>query len=498
MALIITARAVKPDSSERAQSARDGTPLLHTALQKRHDMSWHDYLIALLHMGAALEHSLMVQYLYAAYTLGGDQVPRDFQPMIQRWQDTLLAVAREEMGHLLTVQNVLTFLGAGVSLTRENLPWDIQWFNLEPLTLGSLACYVYAEMPEDEPFPEKKEIEHLVRKHVATRGRTLGVTLRPVGEVYTDIMAVLGSTQCIPDTAFQDQTFVMQASWDDWGRGYRPDPLPLDPEGNLEPTPSDVHKAAQFRSHVMIERVATRTQALAALKALSIQGEGPYGPDQGEQQYQQREWSHFMRFIKIFREFRKLDHERWSPARKVPTNPNTVSDPGAPNRAGYIACSHSRHWADLFNLRYRILLTYLMHTFQVARTTRPGAPNIRGMLMHKVFGEMYQLKAIARILVQLPLRDGSDPGTPPQDLPRAGPPFELPYILRIPPADVDCWCLHLDILDSVAKVYRAILASEVSPRLRAYIDTLKDLDLQTRAWIERILAGMNSTERYSS
>ena len=37
--------------------------------------SGHDYAVYLLHIAAEIEHLLMVQYLYAAYSLGGAQVP---------------------------------------------------------------------------------------------------------------------------------------------------------------------------------------------------------------------------------------------------------------------------------------------------------------------------------------------------------------------------------------------------------------------------------------
>src|SRR5438270_4413402 len=61
-------------------------------IDKRADMSWHDYLLALLRVGASLEHALMVQYLYAAYSLGGPQVPEKYRPMVVGWQETLLTV----------------------------------------------------------------------------------------------------------------------------------------------------------------------------------------------------------------------------------------------------------------------------------------------------------------------------------------------------------------------------------------------------------------------
>ena len=39
------------------------------------EFSPRDYVIYLLQIDAEIEHSLMVQYLYSAYSLGGPQVP---------------------------------------------------------------------------------------------------------------------------------------------------------------------------------------------------------------------------------------------------------------------------------------------------------------------------------------------------------------------------------------------------------------------------------------
>jgi len=57
------------------------------------------------------------------------------------------------------------------------------------------------------------------------------------------------------------------------------------------------------------------------------------------------------------------------------------------------------------------------------------------MVMHRVFGEMYNLKTIAGILTRLPLSDEAAGA----DTPRAGPPFEMPYTLYLPTTDADIW-----------------------------------------------------------
>ena len=283
------------------------TPLLADLFPKRREMTWHDQLVWLLHLGAAMEHALMVQYLYAAYSLGGKQVPPEHRVKVKEWQESILAVAREEMGHLITVQNVLTFLGAGFCLNRDQFPWAVEWFDIEPFCMGSLACYVNAEMPEAEDFPERKEIEDLVKKHL----KKDAVPVHPVAAIYRQIMTLLADTERIPESALQPQTYSLQAFWDEWGRGYKPAPRPLDAAGNLVDATAEVEKQGQFDSHVLIFRVATRTEALAALDAISLQGEGV------EDSKEEGEWTHFRRFIKIFREFKEIQSSDWSPAARA-------------------------------------------------------------------------------------------------------------------------------------------------------------------------------------
>jgi len=62
------------------------------------EFSWHDYAVYLLHIAAEIEHALMVQYLYAAYSLGGPEVPVDQQKEVLSWQQSILGIAKEEMG----------------------------------------------------------------------------------------------------------------------------------------------------------------------------------------------------------------------------------------------------------------------------------------------------------------------------------------------------------------------------------------------------------------
>ncbi len=45
-------------------------------------------------------------------------------------------------------------------------------------------------------------------------------------------MDVISDPEKIPDSTFDESSYEFQASWDEWGRGYRPNPYLLDAEGN--------------------------------------------------------------------------------------------------------------------------------------------------------------------------------------------------------------------------------------------------------------------------
>lgn len=477
--------------------------------RKRPDMSWHDHLVMLLNVGAEIEHGLMVMYLYAAYSLGGEQVPHEHRAMINRWQNSILAIAKEEMGHLLTVQNVLTLLGAPPNLERRNFPWDTAYypfdFKLEPLTLHSLSCYIFAEMPSQDDFVAKpgkkipKRFAHFAKDDLAEIVEEASESVlkgkpHPVSVIYEEIIELISDPRRIPDSLFNEDSFPCQASWDDWGRGYRFRPKMLDAEGSKIPT--DTPNAHTRAPVVLIERMATRTEVVAALRRISAQGEALH-----LQIDETGEPSHFDRFVEIYDQFKKLVAKEtlagrdWSPSRRVPINPSTMQFDGNTD-GSYIENRVSRHWGQLFNLRYRMLLTYLSHSFRLAHLDKAGEPGLRGMVMHKVFGEMYNIKTIAGLITAMPLRETAN-GHDPDNLDRAGPPFEAPYSMQLPVSDIDAWRLHLDLLKSahdVCGTLREISNAADSPG-NAYLETLMALDRQAMTWIERIIAGAGTDER---
>lgn len=493
-------------------TAEDPSPREGGLLVKPRGMSWRDYLVMLLQMGAELEHGLMVQYLFAAYSLNLSPETDSQRKWVKDWQDQILTVAREEMGHLLTVQNVLCFLGGPTTFQRRDFPWDTPFypfpFQLHRLSRDVLALFVFAEMPdsmlrlvgnthvskseiarvahlmmgEDDDLPNDHHrhtrAERLIRHDLPHIQKVVGPLLdrqgkRPVGEIYQAILSILADPEKILDGDLHPESYGYQSSWDDWGRGYRP--APAAPGTDSPP-------AGSRKTNVLILRMATRKEAVDALREVMGQGEAPdlKAPGVGDP-----ELSHFGRFVRIYQQFESGVTEaanEWKPVLEVASNPTVLSETAnLPQGSHRITEPNSVRWAQLFNLRYRILLTYLTHSYRLARTTDPSQPSVRGAVLHKAFAEMYNLKAISGILVQLPLTAFGDSQ-------RAGPPFEMPFSLTLPEGESECWHLYLDQLSCSLEISAELLAeydrgAPMPAEGRDYLAGLRNLDLQHREWL---------------
>jgi hypothetical protein len=423
----------------------------------------HRYAVFLLHIAAEIEHALMVQYLYAAFSLGGSMVPADRWIEVAQWREVILGIAKEEMGHLMTVQNVLRCLGGPLNLDREDFPWDSEFypfpFKLEPLTTQSLAKYVLAESPVDWSGAEADRIRSLALQGVGTR-----TPINRVGKLYETITDLLADEQLVKDNDFRGSTFPYQANWDEWGRGYKGGERGNSTKGAMPGTPD-----------VLLIPVVARTDALAALKKVADQGEANPAANDGAP-------SHFARFLKIFRSFPSAG---WSPSRAVPVDPIVLSttqdeETGRDWGGTPITYPESKLWAHLFNIRYEALLTNLLHTFEYpSNVTDVSQTTPRGLLLHSTFGEMYNIRALSGILVQMPLATGNSELL-------AGPPFQIPYTLKLAVDAVDRWRRHLDLLESSTALIDRLLA-DPQQRHGVYLRALRDADNRIIKMIERIL-----------
>ena len=151
-------------------------------------------LLRLLREAAEIEHSLMIQYLYAAFSV--KPAYREMVGMGNPNTDDLLGVAIQEMQHLADVNTLLVEIGATPVLARQDFPYepDIYPFalDLEPLSRKSLAKYAYCEAPVaalDRRRAKSAEDLHFIDEMDAV----LGSATRPnhVGSLYDRVIETL-------------------------------------------------------------------------------------------------------------------------------------------------------------------------------------------------------------------------------------------------------------------------------------------------------------------
>lgn len=432
---------------------------------KPDELTWWDWTVFLLHTAAEIEHALMVQYLYAAYSLGegnfqGPNVPSGAQRLVRRWRSTIVGIAMEEMGHLITVQNLLRFIGGALNFEREDFPFRTLYpfhFQLEPLTKSSLAKYVAAEMPE-HPGESDELMREIVERATGSAG---GLNVNRVGPLYAELGTIFrDSTKLSDNDLFPDTAESFQAKEEEWFGG----------------------------GTIIVRPLRSRYAAVEALDEIGEQGEGPGQPTDDTT-------SHFGRFLQIYKGNPQAnppippypETDDWIPFRPVPTNPNTLISPSrdAPLEGGRITHSVSRLWAQLSNVRYRMLLLSVAHAlclegepFSVPWRTMRG--NLRDWAFLEMRGKpstrLAGLQGLSKRLVQLPLKaEGSSQEQ------AAALPFELPYTLALPDRDSDRWRLHLALITSARGLIEKI---EKASGNDAVLEELKEIDLQKQRVID--------------
>src|SRR5437660_6702834 len=114
-------------------------------------------LIYMLCEAAELEHGIMCQYLFAAFSLkqSPDEGLSDAEvDAARRWRGVVAHVATQEMLHLALVHNLLSAIGAAPHLARPNLPAPASHYPagvqlaLLPFGEQALRHFMFLERPE--------------------------------------------------------------------------------------------------------------------------------------------------------------------------------------------------------------------------------------------------------------------------------------------------------------------------------------------------------------
>lgn len=419
-----------------------------------------DYITMLLHVDAEIEHGLMLQYLYAAYSIGGPQIGEKYRERAHNWKNIVLGIAKEEMGHFISVQNVLKIIGAPLNFGRESYPWDVPFypfpFTLEKFTLRSLAKYVYAEAPAEwlsSGDPIAEEINKTVHAEASDP--------HTVGALFKVLLQLIQDPDVISDDAFQPGTYPYQAKFDEWGRGYTGGDRGSAKGNKFTKSPD-----------VLVAPLLSRDDAYNALEQIAEQGEGD--------ELDSDTPSHFERFLFIYNDFKAILEETggdFDPAYNVATNPyagepddagTASNEPADEMEQNEITSEDGILWANLFDTRYRLLLNFLNHSFLLDNgNNNVGSFTPRGLIINSTFGEMYNLRSLATILVQTPLAKKSKL--------MAGPPFTSPYSYDLPFGEHNRWRLHRDLLMASGKLIESLKGLKEQPHSQ-YLNALQEID----------------------
>ena len=129
-------------------------------------------LIYTLGKAAELEHLVMLQYLFAAFSLK-ETVDEGLTPetlgAVQRWRKALLEISAQEMLHLALVQNLLTAVGAAPRLARPNFPMRAYAYpagvriELMPFGEAALRHFAFLERPDGMDVDDAEGFEAIAQ-----------------------------------------------------------------------------------------------------------------------------------------------------------------------------------------------------------------------------------------------------------------------------------------------------------------------------------------------
>jgi hypothetical protein len=392
-------------------------------------------LIFMVCEAAELEHALMCEYLFAAFSMKehpDEGLTTEQMEAVERWRKVILGVAGQEMLHLALTANMLTALGASPHLSRPNLPQPARHYPpgvrlaLLPFGESALRHFLYLERPEGMDLNDAEGIEAAAEALPLMEPDDIAPRLQDfatVGHLYRSI-----------ETGFRHLT-------DKLG------------EKKLFVGPPRAQITQSNFSWPQLVAVTDLDSARRAIEAIVEQGEGSRG-----------DWreAHFGRFKSVLDELQQIQASdpAFEPSRPVIAAPVRVGE-------GYeggvvLEDTLTVKVADLFNVVYEILLLVLYRL--LARIDETDAEI--GVLADVAVGLMYDaIEPLGKLLGTLPVGSGQPGAT-------AGAPFELfyqpDYLL---PHHRAAWALYSERLEDAGS-FAERLAGELEP-LGRVSDALK-------------------------
>ena len=329
-----------------------------------------------LHEAAELEHGLLIQYLFAAFSLKkniDEGITGEQQELIRKWEKQILTVAREEMVHLGTVCNLLSAIGAAPHFARPNFPQEATKYYPFSFTLSrfsdeSLYRFIRFELPKGKKPPPPPQIRDSLLKTIDSRMLTVLFNISPdpleyeyVGELYRKVREGF-------DTISEETLFI---------------------------GPKAGQEDEEWSERISVSRVVDRQTANNAIDLIIDSGEGSPGHRKG---------SHYDTFLKMRAELNEqLQHQSdFDPSRPVVPNPRTRKfHRDAPTTQGttFIENESAKSVAELFNECYEVVLLMLSPLYSFVGETAQQRDTLRQSSRQFMTSV---LRPIAEILTERP------------------------------------------------------------------------------------------------
>nr|WP_255682779.1 ferritin-like domain-containing protein [Dyella sp. 2HG41-7] len=336
-----------------------------------HPVPSREQALHALYEAAELEHCLMCTYLYAAFSLKSsveEGVTAEQLEAITRWKRSILQVAIEEMGHLMSVWNITVALGGAPRVGRSNFPLDPGYLpagvvvKLAPFNMATLQHFIFLERPADSSEPDGAGFEperQFVRGASGPRLTPMGLNYDTVGEFYQTLGNGL---RLLVEAHGEDGAMCGNAA------------LQL---SSAEVSLPGAHKVICLKT------------ALAAFESIITQGEGAQ---------ENTENSHYQRFAAIRSEYQALlaADPSFRPAFPAATNP-VLRRPPRPEGRVWLEDPDAIATVDLANSAYGLMQRLLAYTYAV-----PTSDPDKMLSLDLAIGLMHALSPLAERAARLP------------------------------------------------------------------------------------------------
>jgi ferritin-like protein len=392
-----------------------------------------ELLVRCLQEASELEQQLMIQYLYAAFSMKKrpDETCNDAQyEHVRRWQSTVYMVARQEMEHLALVNGMLAAVGAEPFFDRWNIPLQSPYllgdhlqreknlahrpcdipFLFERFNLATIKRFVCAESPSEQTLIDAgKRVPEWCFACKDERYPSTSLAERASGRLAARPLLFPLAESNIPDALFAAGREELARHGGPvkalGGESIRPGTIQelyriiemlfrfLATYWNLYTGNPSQQVFVPVEYQINVFPITDLSSTLTALRLIVEEGEGISAPPDFQ--------SHFERFFDVHDDLVALlgQDPGFEPSLPVPENP----------RRDEITNPFARDLFDLFNYTYAsltFLLTSLYANFQPQ--SGQSYPYFSSALQENAFGPMMTmlLRPIAEIMAHTRSGDG--------------------------------------------------------------------------------------------